>query len=159
MINSIVKGKVFERKIVNLLSEGLGISFKRVPNSGGFATSEKVEDFRFKGDVFSENKQFIKMDCGIECKITGESISLFDFVNFMYKGKGIIKEWVLQCCTEFAGHNFLLIFKYKGSPEFLIRGIFNKEDGYTIVLPVFLKDALEPLKNELSEADSGDYIG
>jgi len=143
VVNSIKKGKCFERDVVKLLSDSFGFAFKRVPNSGGFATSEKVKDFRFLGDVFTENKVFnSQFDVGIECKITRKVINLDDLCRFWKGERGLLSDWISQCKKEFLGHNFWLVFKYFKSSEFIIRGIWNGS-GYDVrVVPLLFSDFL-----------------
>lgn len=114
MVNSIQKGKSFERQIVNVLKELTKDDWKRVPMSGAFSTINKSEDKRFFGDVFSENPKYI--DLVVECKKSKAPINLFELIN----PKGRIFEWVLQTRNESKGKFWILIFSWNNSKIFYI---------------------------------------
>jgi hypothetical protein len=132
VINSIKKGKSFELHISHVLSNALGIEFRRVPMSGAFATNNvSSKDSRFKGDIFTENPQFNnEFFVVIETKITGVKLSIYDWVQGL-KGKGLIGSWIEQCNRECSNRDWWLIFKYRGSKDFIIYNEYHlaREDG------------------------------
>jgi Holliday junction resolvase len=114
MVNSIQKGKSFERQVVNILKEFTKDDWKRVPMSGAFSTINKSEDKRFFGDVFSENQKYL--DLVVECKKSKAPINLFELIN----PKGRIVEWITQTRTESKGKYWILIFSWNNSKIFYI---------------------------------------
>lgn len=114
MVNSIQKGKSFERQVVNILKDLTKDDWKRVPMSGAFSTINKSEDKRFFGDVFSENSKYL--DLVIECKKSKAPISLFELIN----PKGRICEWITQTRNESKGKFWILIFSWNNSKIFYI---------------------------------------
>ena len=116
MVNSIKKGKSFEREIANLLTENTGFKFYRVPQSGAFATNNNSEDSRFDGDVFSEHESFQKVV--IECK-SYSSFSINDFFN----PKSLLFKWIKQAETECRNKHWLLFFKINNKGVYLIHGL------------------------------------
>lgn len=105
MVHSLNKGKSFERDIANMLSRMTGAKFLRVPMSGGFATTNKSNDARFDGDVFSENDLF--KDLVIECKNHAIDINL----NDLNSEKSVFWSWVNQAVNESQGKRWLLFIK------------------------------------------------
>jgi Holliday junction resolvase len=114
MVNSIQKGKGFERQIVKQLVLLTGSDWKRVPMSGAFSTVNKSEDKRFFGDVFTENEKY--KDLVVECKKTKQPITLFELVN----PKSRISEWLEQTERESKGKDWILIFSWNNSKIFYI---------------------------------------
>jgi len=105
MVNSLRKGKNFERKIAKLLSQYLGVEFKRVPMSGAFSTREGTKVNVFKGDIFTEDKEY--GDIVIECKKTRHKIAIDDLLN----KNSIIYQWIKQALTEAGDNEWWLIFQ------------------------------------------------
>ena len=103
-MNSIRKGKRFEREVAKLLTELTNAEWKRVPMSGAFST-KNVKNPIFKGDVFTEDKEF--SEYVIECKITKKKFLLFHLIN----KKGRLWDWWEQAEREAEGLIPILIFK------------------------------------------------
>ena len=118
MVNSQVKGKTFEREVAHLLTKLTGAAWRRVPNSGAFSTMYQVQDSRFKGDLYCEDKQY--ENWLIECKVTGEQINL----EALTSEKSQIWKWLAQAREEAKGKMPVLIFSYRSrgghSPTFAI---------------------------------------
>ena len=146
MVNSINKGRNFERRVLKLLSERFGIKFERVPMSGAFATIKKSNNPIFRGDVYTDNKAFNeKYNVVIECKKTKKPISILETV-YLYKQipKGRLMKWVKQCIRESGEKNFWLIFAWNKSPIFIIRGLLSKDGGsYWVSPPTLFDDVFE----------------
>jgi len=119
MVNSIAKGKSFERQVVKLLSNSTNSIWKRVPMSGAFSTVNKSNDSRFYGDVFSEDKQF--SDIVVECKKTKAPITITEIFN----PKSRLIDWVIQTRTESKNNPWVLIFSWNNSKIFYLSE--NKE--------------------------------
>lgn len=102
MVNSIEKGKRFEREIARLLSYETGVKWYRVPQSGGMVSRGLTEQ-KYKGDVFTEDKQYGHLT--IECKINKKVIMLSDLIN----RKGLLYSWINQAENE--GRYWILFFK------------------------------------------------
>lgn len=118
MVNSIKKGKTFERNIANFLTNIMQVKYHRVPCSGGFSTSQHTSGHQFNGDVFTENKKY--KDIIIECKSYKE-IKFIDIFNTNSK----IHNWVNQAKTESKGNHYLVIFKINKIGIFLISNNFQ----------------------------------
>ena len=107
-INSQRKGKRFEREITKKLSKLTGLTFKRVPMSGGFGTmGAKRREFR--GDIYCENENsYWAKHVVIECKITKKKISLSDL---FFDKSSILAKWVKQAHKEAHPMQWVLIFR------------------------------------------------
>jgi len=114
MVNSIQKGKGFERQIVKTLTKLTNVDWKRVPMSGAFSTVNKSEDKRFFGDVFTEN--ILYKNLVVECKKTKEPITLIELLN----PKARLTEWLKQTETESKGMDWILIFSWNNSKIFFV---------------------------------------
>lgn len=114
MVNSIQKGKGFERQIVKQLNALTTSDWKRVPMSGAFSTVNKSEDKRFFGDIFTESLKY--KDLVVECKKTKAPITLFELVN----PKSRISEWLEQTTNESKGMEWILIFSWNNSKIFFL---------------------------------------
>lgn len=114
IVNSIQKGKGFERQIVKILKELTNAEWKRVPMSGAFSTINKSEDKRFFGDVFTEDLKY--KDLVVECKKTKAPITLIELLN----PKARLSEWLEQTETESKGKEWILIFSWNNSKIFYI---------------------------------------
>ena len=77
-INSLNKGKTFERKVADMLTKLTGVNWTRVPMSGAYATNNNSDDPRFCGDVFTECEDY--NDYVIECKATN-NLEINDLFN------------------------------------------------------------------------------
>jgi Holliday junction resolvase len=106
MVNSIQKGKDFERQVVKILKELTNVDWKRVPMSGAFSTINKSEDKRFFGDVFTEDEKYHNLV--IECKKTKAPINLYELVS----DKSRISAWLEQTEKESKGQDWILIFSW-----------------------------------------------
>ena len=113
MVNSIRKGKTFERDVANFLTIITGVKWHRVPCSGGFQTSHNTENPVFSGDVFTEDK--IYKDIVIECK-SHKNLAICDFFNSESK----LYNWIKQTINESKGNIWILFFKINGIGTFII---------------------------------------
>lgn len=95
-INSIRKGKGFEREIANLLGKVTNTSFIRIPQSGGMATNRNLSNF--VGDVIPiavlEGNE--KQSYTIECKSTAKVIDL----NDLFSDKSLLYSFIEQSKEE-----------------------------------------------------------
>ncbi len=114
MVNSINKGKSFERQIAKILSDMTQVDWKRVPMSGAFSTINKSEDNRFFGDLFTENKLYSNII--IECKKTKAPITLFEIFN----KKSRLNEFISQTEKESKDKDWVLIFSWNNSKIFYL---------------------------------------
>jgi len=124
MVNSIKKGKAFEREAVKILDDITGAIWKRVPMSGAFATVNKSNDPRFCGDVFTEDERYSKVV--IECKVTKS----FE-INDLFSMNGKLASWINQCETESREMPWILIFKINRKGVYIIDAEnILPEDGF-----------------------------
>lgn len=115
MVNSINKGKEFEREIAKLLTQRTGVKWQRVPHSGALATSQQLQDKNFRGDVFTEDTTY--GDWMIECKITGDTLTL----EALLSRTSMLWKWWNQAFKQRAdGQEAILIFRFRGSPLFVL---------------------------------------
>ena len=128
-VNSLKKGRRFERFVAKLLSKTFKIPFHRVPASGAFSTTNQINDPRFKGDVFTENKKWNKIfNVVIECKTTRELSrvdwsSKYWYFDLWFNKK--VKKWLEQCYKEARGRNFWLFVKQDYKPIIIIEGLWD----------------------------------
>lgn len=127
MVNSMNKGKTFERTVVHLLNKLTNATWQRVPCSGATATSRNVNDHRFRGDVFSETERF--KETVVECKITGETLTLASLLS----EKSLIWKWWEQTVNESGNHSFMLIFRYRRSPIMMLSRHIPMDLGFNYV--------------------------
>lgn len=125
MVNSIRKGKKFERECAKLLTEITGVKWQRVPCSGGMQTAQNIEDRRFRGDLFTEDEKY--KDTVVECKITKKKITLAHLFN----RRSEFWSWWMQLLEEAGKNKKLLIFRYGNSPVFLVSDDDNLHIGDT----------------------------
>ncbi len=111
MVNSIKKGKNFERDVANFLTAKTGAKFHRVPMSGGFATSFTTKSTEFQGDIFTEDERF--KDICIECKAY-QSLEFGD----IFRSKSNLYSWIDQAIRESGARPWLLIFKLNNRGAF-----------------------------------------
>ena len=104
IINSICKGKGFEREVAKILSNNTGVLWNRVPQSGAFCTVNKSEDTRFMGDVFSEAEAY--KNIVIECKACAE----FN-ISELFNPNSKFYSWLKQTEAESNGLAWCLFFK------------------------------------------------
>ena len=114
MVNSQQKGKAFEREVVHLMAKITGKEWHRVPNSGAFSTKYDVQDSRFKGDLYCEDKEY--EEWLVECKITGEQLNFEALLSV----KSEFWKWWAQAMEEAKGKLPMLIFRCKYSPTFAL---------------------------------------
>jgi Holliday junction resolvase len=121
-MNSIKKGKSFEREIANKLTEILGIKFMRVPMSGAFSTSFKTKDSRFDGDIFTEDEEY--KDIIIECK-SHNYMATTDFFNI----DGKFYSFIEQVESESKNNPWILFIKINNIGTFVVfdEDFFNKD--------------------------------
>lgn len=110
MVNSIDKGKRFERDMAKLLTQLTGVKWMRVPNSGGI---HNTNNYRFKGDLFSDHPSY--QNIVVECKIRKKPITLFDIMS----PTSIIYKWIQQVQSYSPNGTWLLFFKSNYSPIFV----------------------------------------
>ncbi len=121
-INSIKKGKSFERDIVKSLKKLTNKEWYRVPMSGAFGTINKsVKNNSFKADVFCEDELY--KDLVIECKATKEIIEL----THIFNPKSTLNEFITQAQTESKGKDWLLIVKVNNRKTFFICSRFPED--------------------------------
>lgn len=109
MVNSMRKGKGFERQVANCLTKQTGVKWQRVPMSGAFSTVNRSNDARFFGDVFTEDPKFAGLV--VECKKTKEPIMIGEIVN----PKSRITAWLDQTAKEAKTKDWILIFGWNNS--------------------------------------------
>jgi hypothetical protein len=114
MINSIQKGKRFERAMVYVMQNLTGVIWHRVPNSGAMATSQNIEDFRYQADLFCEDPRY--SNWGVEAKITFHTLNL----NTLFSDKSTLWRWWKQTVGENKGKVPILVFKYYHSNVFIM---------------------------------------
>ena len=130
-MNSRAKGANFERKVAKILTEKLGVEFKRTPQSGAFSTNNNYVELA--GDLYCADKDFPYV---IECKKYKE-YQLEDLLTGSSVG---IYKWILQLEKEKKGKLGLLIFqKDYGKIFAAIEGIYPRHNtmiwkNYTIGL-------------------------
>lgn len=134
MVNSIKKGKSFEREIAKLLSEKTGAKWVRVPMSGGFASLNDSKDPRFQGDVFTEDS-FPPLV--VECKSYAE----FN-LNDLFSTNSKFYSWVNQSIAESKGLDWVLFIKAKN------KGVYAAcIDGTGLAKLGFIPDILVKLSS------------
>ena len=155
MINSLNKGKRFEREIAHILTKHFGIPFKRVPMSGAFSTTQHTKNPVFVGDVFTEDEKFNKKyNVVIECKRVNKlpKCDLTNSIGRMYfLDKKLVEKWINQCVRESMPKNFWLIFRQDCDEPYIIKGYnLNKSDNpvYTISTPELLEDFLKKTRRK-----------
>ncbi|MGB9561290.1 MAG: putative PDDEXK endonuclease [bacterium] len=98
MVNSIQKGKRFERMMCKILSAVLGAKFYRVANSGALATQNKeLQNRIFRGDIFTEDERY--KDIVFECKFRSRSITLSELFKEASNGS-MINDFLEQAWQE-----------------------------------------------------------
>jgi len=144
MVNSLRKGKGFEREVAKLLTDIFGVEFKRVPMSGAFSTTQHTKNQVFKGDVFTEDKVFNKKyNVVIECKrikkLPKHSYdTTSDFINFV--NLSVVKKWLEQCAKESEPKDCWLFYKEDYEPIKIIRGLFSDNNGYLFLSPLSVEE-------------------
>jgi len=108
MINSLNKGKRWERDAAKLLTKTTGAEWHRVPMSGAYATQNpKLKTQNFKADLFTEDERYASMT--VECKAVR-----FLSVNMMFNKKSMLHEWIrkLEFTTgKEAGTDWVLLIR------------------------------------------------
>ena len=139
MINSLNKGKRFEREVAKILTKHFGVPFKRVPMSGAFSTTQNTKNPVFAGDVFTEDKWFNDYyNIVIECKR----------IKRLSKKQpdATMKDWLKQCSRESHKKNFWLIYKEDRKPIMIIRGYYKKWWGHYVMESMLLTEWLKHKK-------------
>ena len=156
MVNSINKGKRFEREVAHVLTKHFGIPFKRVPMSGAFSTTQNTKNPVFKGDVFTEDKKFNeRWNVVIECKRVKRLPKYNSSTihgRYAFLDKSIIKHWLGQCSREAMPKHFWLIFREDYGNPYIITGYnLNKGENpvYAISQPELLMDFLKKTKKRI----------
>lgn len=106
MINSIRKGKNFEREVAKILTKITGVKWMRVPQSGATATTQGTENFR--GDIFCEDEKY--KNVVVECKIRKEPILLEELFE-EEKKQNKLADWITQTKKEAQNKKFILFCK------------------------------------------------
>lgn len=114
VVNSIKKGKGFERLVANTLTKLTGVKWQRVPMSGAFSTVNKSTDERFFGDVFTEDSEYSGIV--VECKKTKDPITIGELVN----PKSRITEWIAQTTKESKTKDWILVFSWNNSKVYFL---------------------------------------
>ncbi len=114
VVNSIKKGKGFERLVANSLTKLTGVKWQRVPMSGAFSTVNKSTDERFFGDVFTEAPEYVGIV--VECKKTKDPITIGELVN----PKSRITEWIAQTTKESKTKDWILVFSWNNSKVYFL---------------------------------------
>ena len=131
MVNSINKGKSFERDIAKLLTSKTGVKWCRVPMSGAFSTINKSNDQRFFGDVFTEDDFYNNVV--VECKFH-KNLEITELFNINSK----FWDWISQTSTEAKGLSWVLFFKINR------RGVYIVADSeYNVIFEYF--DEFKPI--------------
>jgi Holliday junction resolvase len=121
-INSIRKGKKFERDLAKILTDLLGIEICRVPMSGGFATMHNSDTLA--GDLMAVHKTDF-MPFTIESKHF-KDLNILDILNEKLK-QNTIFEWIRQ--SEEEGKQMkkvpFILFKLNNSQIYAISQNFN----------------------------------
>lgn len=126
MINSIAKGKRFEREVAKILTEKTKVKWMRVAMSGAFATKQQIQNNVFRGDVFTESDEYC--DIVVECKYRKRPI-LFSEIFFDYQN--MLAGFLTQAINESNGADFSLFIKTNHSHIIIfsnskkIKKIFN----------------------------------
>ena len=145
MVNSLDKGKAYERKIAKLLSKRFKVDFHRVPMSGAMSTTTQVKTPQLAGDIFTDSKRWNKAhNVVIECKKIGKPIDLVQYAKYLIGNGVMLSKWVAQATKEanLSGRNgFWLIFSWNHGKDLIIAG--KLEDGeWVIHEPVILQTFL-----------------
>jgi Holliday junction resolvase len=142
MVNSIKKGKCFEREVANLLGKITQTTYMRIPQSGGTATNWNLSNL--SGDIIpkevlngTEKQKYV-----IECKATKKALEIQDFFN----EKSLFFEFIKQTKMEverISSEEWYLFIKIKNKGTYLVtddKGVLSLlfEDKPTIV--VYLKE-------------------
>lgn len=145
MINSINKGKTYERAVAQKLSSVFGTKFFRVPQSGATSTTKNLKNFH--GDVFTEDESFNKnFDVVVECKKTQNKITLLDYI-LLNKNKGPLYPWIKQCVGESQQKDFWLIFKWDYAEDIIIPGYWqSSKNSHILGEAMLLQDFLSGKK-------------
>ena len=115
MVNSINKGKRFEREVAYLLTELTDAKWYRIPTSGAMGTSQGIRSLT--GDVTTEDEEYTNIV--IECKHY-KAIT----INELYSKKSKFWKAIRQTETESKGQDWLLFFKINNLGTYVI-GIPN----------------------------------
>ena len=123
------KGREFEVKIANWLSDLFGVSFRRVPRSGGIREFNAWDIMRFRGSKSVNPKRKTLIDqFGIECK------------NIEAKFPAVLRDWLDQ--TEEAAkdenlNDWMLFFHRPGTdlnyaiiPQETLSRLFRELQGF-----------------------------
>lgn len=100
-MNARAKGANFERKVAKLLTDRLGIEFKRTPQSGAFSTNNNYSDLA--GDLYcTEEFPYV-----IECK----KYKMYNLEDLMTGSTSGMLKWFSQLEKEKGDKKGLLIFQ------------------------------------------------
>jgi Holliday junction resolvase len=113
MVNSINKGKTFEREIAKLLTEKTGKQWHRVPMSGAFQTNNQTNASEFRGDVFCEEEGWNNIV--VECKFY-KKFNVQDIFNNLSD----FHSWITQSEFESKGKPWTLFIKINHVGRFIV---------------------------------------
>jgi len=136
-INSINKGKRFERLVAKILSEKLGVPFQRTAQSGAFATVNGLKMMR--GDIFTEHPAY--KDLVVECKFRRDAFKIEEF--FLQAREDNLNGFLAQTWDE-AGCDETLGQK----PNWIL---FVKSNGHNILFFTFnqeIADKISPRRKQ-----------
>jgi Holliday junction resolvase len=125
MINSIKKGKNFEREVAHYLTVKTGVGWLRVPSSGALQTIHNTHTNAFRGDVFTENEEY--RDFTIECK----SYAKLD-LNDVFNKESKLYSWIEQCRRESILNQWFLFIKIKNKGYYIICEPHDKSEKLAI---------------------------
>jgi len=124
VVNSIKKGKSFERQIANFLTYMTESPWKRIPNSGGLASAANRDNITFQGDIY--NLQY--PNTVIECKHWKE-LSVSDLYNPVSAFANAIK----QAKKESQGKDWILFVKVNNQGIIMVHHLFTTPETDSII--------------------------
>lgn len=124
MVNSIVKGKTFERETAKYLSNLSASPWKRTPNSGGLASSANKDYSTFQGDLYSQSFK----DLVVECKHWR-----FLTISDLFNTKSDFFKAIRQAETESNGKEWLLFIKANNHGTLLVHKLFMEPQTHSML--------------------------
>lgn len=106
-MNSITKGKRFEKEAVKILTESTNHQWFRVPNSGSMQTAQGIDDHRFKGDVFCDHQDYKEMM--VECKYVNHNL-----ITSVFNPGSPLHKWFEKCDKQSMPWILLLKIRHQG---------------------------------------------
>lgn len=124
MVNSIVKGKIFERQMANFLTYITESPWKRVPNSGGLASAANRDNITFQGDIYNLKYP----NTVIECK-HWKTLTVTD----LYNPKSLFHSAIKQAMKESQGKDWILFVKANNQGILMIHHLFSTPETHSII--------------------------